>query len=76
MKPASETNISKCAVPAAFGRLCVETSDLRPNRSRMQPAAFGRLCVETHKATKPRMKSLPAAFGRLCVETLLMTLLA
>ena len=34
-------------VPAAFGRLCVETSSLiNPSRYR-RPAAFGRLCVET-----------------------------
>jgi len=33
--------------PAAFGRLCVETTTLTNKRSRPGPAAFGRLCVET-----------------------------
>ena len=34
-------------VPAAFGRLCIETIRQFLNRSAMPPAAFGRLCVET-----------------------------
>ena len=33
--------------PAAFGRLCVETSRQILNLSARLPAAFGRLCVET-----------------------------
>ena len=33
--------------PAAFGRLCVETSKNLPSRLLLGPAAFGRLCVET-----------------------------
>ena len=33
--------------PAAFGRLCVETSSTTPRRIAAFPAAFGRLCVET-----------------------------
>ena len=34
-------------VPAAFGRLCVETVYRFPRRLWRRPAAFGRLCVET-----------------------------
>ena len=33
--------------PAAFGRLCVETSPSAEGIGAAQPAAFGRLCVET-----------------------------
>ena len=33
--------------PAAFGRLCVETSAVYWIRKHIMPAAFGRLCVET-----------------------------
>ncbi|EET43545.1 hypothetical protein NEISICOT_02633 [Neisseria sicca ATCC 29256] len=34
--------------PAAFGRLCVETTDISWRiRTALNPAAFGRLCVET-----------------------------
>ena len=33
--------------PAAFGRLCVETSDSAKAAVDSFPAAFGRLCVET-----------------------------
>ena len=35
------------ASPAAFGRLCVETSEEPVQRWFGEPAAFGRLCVET-----------------------------
>ena len=56
--------------PAAFGRLCVETSLKRKIASIRNPAAFGRLCVET-RCDKPYFwRRDPAAFGRLCVETL------
>ena len=34
-------------LPAAFGRLCVETSSNSYQAVRAYPAAFGRLCVET-----------------------------
>ena len=34
-------------LPAAFGRLCVETEDALYGRVHFGPAAFGRLCVET-----------------------------
>ena len=33
--------------PAAFGRLCVETSVINILTIELVPAAFGRLCVET-----------------------------
>ena len=34
-------------VPAAFGRLCVETKIIPESLVGYEPAAFGRLCVET-----------------------------
>ena len=34
-------------LPAAFGRLCVETVLVSLSKSAPTPAAFGRLCVET-----------------------------
>ena len=38
----------RCALcPAAFGRLCVETSVFKKCPTGFGPAAFGRLCVET-----------------------------
>ena len=55
--------------PAAFGRLCVETSVVRELNQRKYPAAFGRLCVETTMKGFEKGAWLPAAFGRLCVET-------
>ena len=33
--------------PAAFGRLCVETTHSKRCEYNRDPAAFGRLCVET-----------------------------
>ena len=56
--------------PAAFGRLCVETSYTFRAEEEILPAAFGRLCVETRAALMQGLHALPAAFGRLCVETL------
>ena len=62
-------NTTKRQAPAAFGRLCVETSAIRVRAKLAGPAAFGRLCVET-KTTIGRSDFVdPAAFGRLCVET-------
>ena len=34
-------------LPAAFGRLCVETTRWLADGLGEKPAAFGRLCVET-----------------------------
>ena len=56
-------------LPAAFGRLCVETPRPMWLATVYQPAAFGRLCVETVHMNMLRNQPLPAAFGRLCVET-------
>ena len=56
-------------MPAAFGRLCVETAVRKNKTRRKNPAAFGRLCVETHTVTFLLRVLNPAAFGRLCVET-------
>ena len=55
--------------PAAFGRLCVETTISNLKLVKQSPAAFGRLCVETSYGRKISTESYPAAFGRLCVET-------
>ena len=56
--------------PAAFGRLCVETSD-RLNitgRPGIQPPSGG--CVlKLNLRSLIAFASAPAAFGRLCVET-------
>ena len=56
-------------IPAAFGRLCVETGYARIPKQHLCPAAFGRLCVETASGHKNLRGEMPAAFGRLCVET-------
>ena len=56
--------------PAAFGRLCVETSlPVTAVGISDDPAAFGRLCVETGLGGGGSSGGGPAAFGRLCVET-------
>ena len=57
-------------LPAAFGRLCVETDEIATAKPRQPPAAFGRLCVETFSPNWTKPNCLPAAFGRLCVETI------
>ena len=56
-------------IPAAFGRLCVETATEPMKFGTSEPAAFGRLCVETCKYQPAWRCFRPAAFGRLCVET-------
>ena len=61
--------MKKCTIAAAFGRLCVETTEQKRMEIRKQAAAFGRLCVETRFAIFLSNKSGAAAFGRLCVET-------
>ena len=38
---------TRTRIPAAFRRLCVETSAFQQSAELMQPAAFRRLCVET-----------------------------
>ena len=55
--------------PAAFRRLCVETTDTLPSSTARRPAAFRRLCVETQNVWLKHKHSVPAAFRRLCVET-------
>ncbi|WP_083324810.1 hypothetical protein, partial [Neisseria sp. HMSC064F03] len=52
-------------MPAAFGRLCVETAIAYPFIFRGFPAAFGRLCVETTKQNLKAQRCWPG----LCVET-------
>ena len=56
-------------VPAAFRRLCVETSPVTDLDVMKNPAAFRRLCVETRPNCLQWAFPLPAAFRRLCVET-------
>ena len=56
-------------LPAAFGRLCVETALATADVASVLPAAFGRLCVETSPNGFVDGRTKPAAFGRLCVET-------
>ena len=58
-------------MPAAFGRLCVETPQTgRARRYQRQPPSGG--CVLKHACQhQPKNLSEPAAFGRLCVETLI-----
>ena len=43
--------ILKIDLPAAFRRLCVETSDDLKKSVKDKPAAFRRLCVETRLKT-------------------------
>ena len=56
-------------VPAAFRRLCVETTSMARLWFFMVPAAFRRLCVETNSRLDIFGCLDPAAFRRLCVET-------
>ena len=55
--------------PAAFRRLCVETTGQPTTSGDLAPAAFRRLCVETTAAKDSALRTAPAAFRRLCVET-------
>ena len=52
-------------MPAAFGRLCVETSFSVVFGSCWGPAAFGRLCVETNLdvAHNQRLQCQPPSGG-------------
>ena len=47
MKPNFIGSVAEPRIPAAFGRLCVETRVRAFFAGRTVPAAFGRLCVET-----------------------------
>ena len=69
MKLSKHADTHGVRFPAAFGRLCVETSRFRKSRLNITPAAFGRLCVETIRYAASFDPVMPAAFGRLCVET-------
>ena len=54
-------NLNQPLMPAAFGRLCVETKRKQNNTSlRQAPAAFGRLCVETMLAKRKDFKNRPS----------------
>ena len=69
LKPMSRTVSELVAMPAAFGRLCVETGYLLAFFVQPNPAAFRRLCVETGYLLAFFVQPNPAAFRRLCVET-------
>ena len=49
MKLDSSNRFVLLLLPAAFGRLCVETVYAYKCKLLRKPAAFGRLCVETGK---------------------------
>ena len=69
LKPAIIYLINLFAFPAAFRRLCVETTDICGGQKWLAPAAFRRLCVETMNPDFVEGDVIPAAFRRLCVET-------
>ena len=69
LKQDNRDNFVHTNYPAAFRRLCVETSLKVALNLSVNPAAFRRLCVETFALFKHRMEEAPAAFRRLCVET-------
>ena len=55
--------------PAAFGRLCVETSPKTTRRTQyLQPPSGGCVLKQGTRLWEGSRKG-PAAFGRLCVET-------
>ena len=54
-------------VPAAFGRLCVETKSVTERIDKRNPAAFGRLCVETNmRKTKDNRKDTSRLRAAVC----------
>ena len=69
LKPMPSAVIRSEWLPAAFRRLCVETSWLPSESDCALPAAFRRLCVETTLIRRIGKLLAPAAFRRLCVET-------
>ena len=56
--------------PAAFRRLCVETSITRCNASNFGQPPSGGCVLKQRQFTQRYLESIPAAFRRLCVETL------
>ena len=71
MKLVSLDDTTTEPLPAAFGRLCVET--IHPVKVKVsyirQPPSGG--CVLKHlKMYQKNQTHWPAAFGRLCVETI------
>ena len=56
-------------MPAAFARLCVETTSIAARATIVVPAASVRLCVETSGYLDAGSAQFAAAFARLCVET-------
>ena len=70
LKPISFMRCVAIIKPAAFRRLCVETSPDWGMAGYYAPAAFRRLCVETTLPKSSSTQTVPAAFRRLCVETM------
>ena len=56
-------------VPAAFGRLCVETLELIPHPDTVRQPPSGGCVLKRAVASVGLCPQEPAAFGRLCVET-------
>ena len=69
LKPDDSVLVLTDVMPAAFGRLRVETIFNSGMPLTKSPAAFGRLRVETFWIFGILNGSSPAAFGRLRVET-------
>ena len=55
-----------CILPAAFGRLCVETIELELIDDYGMAAAFGRLCVETMNLSKKENCSVSRLRAAVC----------
>ena len=69
LKPTSSAVITRAEIPAAFGRLCVETVQVDYDGGhRAQPPSGGCVLKQNAALLRRHIQS-PAAFGRLCVET-------
>ena len=68
MKPCRNNPVNTVG-PAAFRRLCVETTQWLADGTGEKSAAFRRLCVETREWLEWERNDKAAAFRRLCVET-------
>ena len=55
--------------PAAFGRLCVETSSLDLVSNGIAQPPSGGCVLKLFISERDIISKVPAAFGRLCVET-------
>ena len=70
LKPGFSVFLSLVIVaPAAFGRLCVETSFVFGLVKRMNQPPSGGCVLKLRRPRAAQTIYVPAAFGRLCVET-------